>query len=612
MQRKPSVVIKVFKFLWTLINNTRKLILNLLVFGLLAMLIVSLSEQEQQVVIPDNAALIINISGNLVEQKQYQAPIDKITQDDKPSETLVSEVVDAINHAAEDDNIPLLIISADMMLGASIDKLNTIGQSINQFKAMGKKVYAYGSWFSQSSYYLASFADEIIMNPMGAIGLEGFSRYRMYYKDALDKLKVNAHVFKVGTYKSAIEPYIRNNMSDAAKEANQAWLDQLWQQYLTHIRQQRQLTDEQLPFAEEALLTALSNANGDNAKMALQLNWVDSLASKYDIEIRLIDELGKDGDSYPAIGFKSYLKQLQDINPMQQLEQANIGIIVANGQILNGKQPAGTIGGDSTAELIKQVRNDENLKALVLRVNSPGGSAFASEVIRQQLLALQETGKPVVVSMGSMAASGGYWISADADYIIAHPSTITGSIGIFGLLATFEDSLGHIGIQTDGVGTTPLAGFSVTRAFPQSAKQLVQMSIENGYQQFITLVADARNMSTEQVDKIGQGRVWTGQDALKFGLIDELGDLQLAIDKAAELANIKKPRTRLVEKELSAKEKFLNDIFETSIPYIGSLTAPPTNLSKFINNMEQQVEFITKFNDPNGAYVLCQECQLQP
>ncbi|MDB2386663.1 signal peptide peptidase SppA [Shewanella sp.] len=610
MPAKPSVFKRIFLFAWNIVNGTRKVVLNIMFFGLIVAFIVTLSNEEA-VIVDDGSALVLNLSGTVVDQKRYVDPIEAALQnggDNKESEILLSDVINVINNASSDSRISQLVLDLDQLNGTGMSKLQSIGNALETFKASGKPVIAYADWFGQNQYFLASFADSIYLNPQGGVQLEGLARYRQYFKSALDKLKIKAHVFRVGTFKSAIEPYIRDDMSAPAKEANLALLNDLWQSYSTTVSHNRNIEATALALNTEQYLAELNKANGKQSQIALNLNWVDGLKTAEEFRLSMVDAVGKstDGEFFKHIGFKDYLS-VTDKHPLL-LSDNKIGIVVAKGTILNGSQAPGDIGGDSTSELLRQARFDDSIKAVVLRVDSPGGSAFASEQIRQEVLALKAANKPVVVSMGSYAASGGYWISASADYIYATPTTLTGSIGIFGMITTFEDSLASVGVHTDGVGTSDWAGLSVMKGISPQFSAIIQQYIERGYKDFITLVADERKMTLAQVDSIAQGRVWTGNKALELGLVDELGELQDAITHAAKLADIKQYDTQVVEQQLSAEEQLMQEIFSSASVYIPQSIKQTTLVEQLVGEISSVVDTLQAFDDPNGVYLYCDLC----
>jgi len=450
----------------------------------------------------------------------------------------------------------------------------------------------------------------------------------MYFKSALEKLSINQHIFRVGTFKSAVEPFIRDDMSDAAKEANKLWLADLWMQYKEDVAKRRGFGVENFDENIDTLVSKFSAAESSFAKYALNNNWVDQLKSRQEMRTELIDLVGKNkkGDSYSHIGYKNYISAtsspLGDSAELTDVASDKVAIIVAKGTILDGAQKPGTIGGDSTAKLLRKARYNDDVKAVVLRVDSPGGSAYASEIIRQEVELLKKAGKPVIASMGTYAASGGYWISAPADKIYAAPSTITGSIGIFGMMMTFEDSLSKMGIHTDGVGTTDIAGFGPTQELTPGMANLFQLSINKGYQEFIQLVASNRNMTVEEVDAIAQGRVWSGKKAKELGLVDELGNLTDAVVAAAKLAKLDQYDTLLIEKEQSSRNKIVQQLLGKSAGIVSYFTPGEAEitidlvtssvrsapLSQFINMMTNQLGQIEDFNDPQGRYTLCVAC----
>jgi protease-4 len=614
MSDKPNLFMRIISLVWRVINNTRKLFLNLIFFIIIIAILASLGK-DKGVSAPDGAALVINIQGALVEQKQPTNPIDELSKDVygqvQESETLVSDVISAIESAKSDDTIKLLVINSGAMSWGSLAKMQEIGNAITDFKTSDKLVYAVGGGYSQAQYYLASYADKIFMNHQGNVSLDGYSRYRLYHKGLLDKLKINSHIFRVGTYKSALEPYLRNDMSAAAKTANMAWLGDLWSAYVNDVAAQRNLAPEQINLPIDEYLAALNAADGSLAKTALNIGLVDVIDTNINITQALVDVVGqsKNKMSYNKIHLNDYLNYRDNI-PMPYTKDApkNIAIIVAKGTILNGNQPAGTIGGASTSKLLRKARLNDDIKAVILRIDSGGGSAYASEQIRTEVLALQAAGKPVVASMGSVAASGGYWIAASSDKIIAQPTTITGSIGIFGMINTFEDSLETIGVYTDGVGTKELAGVSITRDLPQGFKELMQAHIEHGYREFISLVATSRGMTIEQVDQIAQGRVWSGQKAFEFGLVDQLGDFNDAIEAAAKLAKLESYSTTVIEKTLTPMEQFYRDVFNASVASLGLEAPQPTMIGKVINKLENSLSIFNQFDDPQNAYLYCMEC----
>lgn len=626
---------RIFTVIWRLFTLTRSVVLNFIFIVFFISFIVMLSSDANKITVPEKTALVLNLVGDLVEQKHEVSPMDAFLtnalgeEEDRP-EVLLADLLDVIAQAKNDDRVELLVLQLQGLRSAGLAKLQEVGSALTDFKSSGKKIIALGDQYTQDQYYLASHADDIWINPQGFMLLDGYGRYKMFFKSALDKLAINQHIFRVGTFKSAVEPFIRDDMSPAAKEANQLWLNDLWLQYKQDVAKQRGVGIENFDESITDLVTKFTNADSSFAEYALANNWVDQLKTRAQMREELITLVGenKKGTSYSHIGYKDYLTVITSNKAMMQntgkFVSDKVAVIVAVGTILDGTQKPGTIGGDSTAKLLRKARTNDNVKAVVLRVDSPGGSAFASEIIRQEVELLKAAGKPVIASMGTYAASGGYWISAPADKIYASPSTITGSIGIFGMMMTFEDSLAKLGIHTDGVGTTDISGFGPTQPLTEGMAQLFQLTIDKGYQNFITLVAKNRNMTLEQVDAIAQGRVWSGKKAKELGLVDELGNLTDAIVAAAQLANLETYDTLLIEKEVSERDrlmqKFVGEakgfmLAETNLLSDSDLSSPANVSAKpmtdFISQLQSEITKMNQFNDPQGIYTLCLACSAQ-
>ncbi|EOX9734190.1 TPA: signal peptide peptidase SppA, partial [Escherichia coli] len=557
-------------------------------------------------------ALLLDISGVIVDKPDSSQRFSKLSRQllgassDRLQENSLFDIVNTIRQAKDDRNITGIVMDLKNFAGGDQPSMQYIGKALKEFRDSGKPVYAVGENYSQGQYYLASFANKIWLSPQGVVDLHGFATNGLYYKSLLDKLKVSTHVFRVGTYKSAVEPFIRDDMSPAAREADSRWIGELWQNYLNTVAANRQIPAQQVFPGAQGVLEGLTKTGGDTAKYALENKLVDALASSAEIEKTLTKEFGwsKTDKNYRAISYYDYaLKTPADTGD-------SIGVVFANGAIMDGEETQGNVGGDTTAAQIRDARLDPKVKAIVLRVNSPGGSVTASEVIRAELAAARAAGKPVVVSMGGMAASGGYWISTPANYIVANPSTLTGSIGIFGVITTVENSLDSIGVHTDGVSTSPLADVSITRALPPEAQQMMQLSIENGYKRFITLVADARHSTPEQIDKIAQGHVWTGQDAKANGLVDSLGDFDDAVAKAAELAKVKQWHLEYYVDEPTFFDKVMDNMsgsVRAMLPdaFQAMLPAP---LASVASTVKSESDKLAAFNDPQNRYAFCLTC----
>ncbi|EGQ8064158.1 signal peptide peptidase SppA [Vibrio parahaemolyticus] len=606
----------IFKGIWKSITFIRLALANLIFLLMIAVFYFAFTYTgEGRPVIEKESALVMNLSGPIVEQRRYVNPMDSVAGsllgNEMPRENVLFDIVDTIRYAKDDAKVSGLVLALRDLPETNLTKLRYIAKALNEFKASGKPVYAVGDFYNQSQYYLASYADKVYMAPDGGVLIKGYSAYSMYYKTLLEKLDVSTHVFRVGTYKSAIEPFIRDDMSDAAKESATRWVTQLWSAFVDDVTTNRNINAKVLNPTMEELLTEMKSVDGDLAQLAVKMGLVDELATRQDIRTLFAKEFGSDGkDSYNAISYYDYLAT---IRPDYTLANHDIAVVVASGAIMDGQQPRGTVGGDTVASLLRQARNDEKVKAVVLRVDSPGGSAFASEVIRNEVEALKKAGKPVVVSMSSLAASGGYWISMSADKIVAQPTTLTGSIGIFSVITTFEKGFSKLGINTDGVGTSPFSGDGITTGLSEGASQAFQLGIEHGYKRFISLVGSNRDMTVEEVDKVAQGRVWTGQDALSFGLVDQMGDFDDAVELAAKLANVTDYGIYWVEEPLSPTELFLQEFMNQVKVSLGvdATSLLPKSLQPVAQQFEQDASLLQSFNDPKGQYAFCLNCQVQ-
>ncbi|WP_158969751.1 signal peptide peptidase SppA [Paraglaciecola sp. L3A3] len=608
-----------FVGIWTALNFSRKLFFNLIFIGIIIVIISVASKDGNKITVPQGSALVLKLKGDLVIEKQAIDPFEEfiseaLEQDSENPEVLLQDVLHTLHNAKQDRRIKALVLDLHGLGGAGLDKLEQIAVALDDFKESEKPIYAIGDYYSQNQYYLASHADHLYLNPMGFMLFEGYGRFGTYFKSAIENLKAQTHVFKVGTYKSAVEPYIRDDMSDAAKEANKAWLTAMWQQYKAEVAEARGLDVSNFDENLDTFLEKFEQVDGDFAKYALQYGWVDGLKTREEALQEIVSIVGsnKDNTGFNAISYKNYLQVISNPFPFEPQDVKKVGIIVAKGTILNGTKKPGTIGGDSTAQLLRKARLDDSIKSVVLYVDSPGGSAFASEVIRQEVENLQNSGKPVVAVMSTYAASGGYWISAGADKIIAAPSTITGSIGIFGMFLTFENTLDYLGIHTDGVGTTEFAGMGVTRSLNPKMGQIMQRGIEHGYDKFITLVANNRNMTKEQVDQIAQGRVWIGSTAKEIGLVDELGYLQDGIQAAADFANLTEYDTQYIQRDLSKSELFWRELFQkTAVSLDGAFKSDTSyTLISLVKEITADIEAMVELNDPKGVYAYCLPCEL--
>ncbi|EGR8990419.1 signal peptide peptidase SppA [Vibrio vulnificus] len=606
----------VFKGIWKAITFVRLALTNLIFLLSIALVyFIYFYGHDTQPQVEQPSALVLNLSGPIVEQSLYINPMDSFAGslfgEEIPKENVLFDVVDTIRYAKDDEKITGLVLSLRDMPETNLTKLRYIAKALNEFKASGKPIYAVGAFYNQSQYYLASYADKIYLAPDGGVMLKGYSAFNLYYKTLLEKLDVTTHVFRVGTYKSAIEPFVRDDMSPAAKESATRWLTQLWGAFVDDVANNRQIDPKTLNPSMEEFLSQLKSVNGDLAALSIKLGLVDELATRQQLRAQLAEKFGASGDdSYKAISYYDYRATMRD---NFDVNADDIAIVVASGTIMDGQQPRGTVGGDTVAGLLRQARNDDKVKAVVLRVDSPGGSAFASEVIRNEVQALKDAGKPIVVSMSSLAASGGYWISMSADKIIAQPTTLTGSIGIFSVITTFEKGFNKLGIYTDGVGTSPFSGEGISTGLSKGASQAFQMGIEHGYQRFISLVGNNRDLSLDAVDKVAQGRVWTGYDALQHGLVDQIGDFDDAVAEAAKMAQLENYNLYWVEEPLSPTEQFIQEFMKQVKITMGVdiQSILPPGLQPVAQQMEQHASLLQNFNDPKGYYAFCLNCEVQ-
>ncbi|MGQ6471760.1 signal peptide peptidase SppA [Serratia sp. IR-2025] len=609
-----QIIASIFRWTWRLLNFIRELILNLfLVLLILVGVGIYLSFQSSSTsTAPARGALLVDLSGVVVDQPSVNNRVRQWGREllgassSRLQENSLFDVVDSIRKAKDDKNITGMVLQLNDFAGADQPSLRYIGKALREFRDSGKPIFAIGDSYNQTQYYLASYANKVYLSPQGAVDLHGFATNNLYYKSLLDMLKVTTNIFRVGTYKSAVEPLIRDDMSPAAREADSRWIGGLWQNYLETVAANRQLTPQQLFPGAAGVLSGLQAAGGDTARYALDNKLVDELASRTAIENQLVKTFGwdKQANDFNAIS-------IYDYQPKPDANQGGkIAVVFANGAIMDGPQTPGNVGGDTTAAELRQARLDPAVKAVVFRVNSPGGSVSASEVIRSELAAVRAAGKPVVVSMGGMAASGGYWVSTPADYIIASPSTLTGSIGIFGIINTYEKTLDTLGVHTDGVATSPLADIAVTKALPQEFSQMMQLNIENGYKNFLDLVAKSRKMTPQQVDQIAQGHVWLGSDAKANGLVDQLGDFDDAVKKAAELAKLQQWQLDWFVDTPSLSDMVLSQ-FGVSIHAMlpAAIQAMlPAPLASVANAVKEQPGLFNNLNDPQNRYAICLTC----
>src|SRR5271156_3466462 len=600
-----------FALVWRMLEGVRKvlhLILLLVIFGfLLAALPASVPT------VPKSAALLIAPEGELVEQLSSD-PLRRAfgqASGGPAPETLLRDVIDAIGSAKSDSRIKLIVLDLGALNSSGLSKLQEIGAALREFRATGKRVVVAADSLDQTQYYLAAQAGEVYLDPMGLVYLDGFSYYRMFLKDAIDKLGVDVNIFRAGTFKSYTDQFSRSDMAASERDESSVWLEALWNAYQQDVTRARSLPAGALNEFIMEEPASLAAVNGDAAKLALQRGLVTALKSRRQMADELQVLVGEDEDthSFNSIGMSQYLASIRSKHVLKSKSDSKVGIVVASGEILDGHQPPGTIGGESTAELLRQARYDNAVKAVVLRVDSPGGSMFASEQILREVQTLRKAGKPVVVSMSTYAASGGYYISAAANQIFASPTTLTGSIGVFSVVPTFQRTLEKLGVKVDGLGTTPLAGdMREDRALTPATRQILQTSVEHAYAEFLHRVGDGRKKSVEDVDKIAQGRVWAGVDAQRIGLGDHLGGLKDAIDAAAKLAELGTDYDiDYIEPQLSLREELLMQLRSETlhIAQVAGFIPPRGDLERVLDPVLEQARAIAKLNDPRGLYAYC-------
>lgn len=587
------------------ITRLRNFVVNTIFLLLLIALTVGLLANCQSVTVPQDSALLVNPKGIIVESATLPDPFGGfLSAGQRVAQVELGALLRAIEEAATDADIRMIVLDLDELAWAAPTHAQRVGQALQKFRDAGKRVVSYGHFYNQAQYHIASFADALYMHPMGQVVLEGFGGFGFYFSELLQNFDVNVHVYRVGEYKSAVEPLLRNDMSEEARMADEALYQNVWQHLLADIAANRLIETAEVQAYADHLGEKLAATQGDMARAALETHLVDELLTSDQANVRVAEEVGyKDSNRMElnAIGFESYLLARNLSEPSLGLARNKIAVVVAQGMIVSSGRGDDIVAADETIDLIRRARQDASVKALVLRVDSPGGSQLASELIRQELELLQVAGKPVVASFGASAASGGYWIAATADQIVAEPATITGSIGIFSVLATFENTLSRYGVYTDGVGTTAITGDSVFTGVSDAMAQILQARVENGYEQFLNLVARGRDMTLEDVEKVAEGRVWTGEVAQELGLVDQLGGMQTAIDTAAALAGLDKWDTIRLRRPIDPREALLAELFAPQSQQGGINLNLPAQLAGTLAQLQ-------RFDDPRHVYALCESC----
>ena len=611
---------RVLKLCWKALCFIRDLVMNVVFLGfvLLLMAIISFSSGGKKfTTLTEEGGLLLNLDGYLADNRddtlRWQDALSELNGEYVPRKISTFDVVSAIEYAQQDPQIKGLVLDLNHFEGADLPALDFIGATINRFKESGKPVIAYADNYTQGQYYLASFANEIYLNTIGSVDIHGLSQENLYFKEMLDKLAVTPHIFRVGTYKSAVEPFMRNDMSVEAKTNMQRWLNLMWNHYTSMVSENRHIKSSDLLPAAKQYLAELKTLKGDSTRYAQKRGLVTHLTTRFDLEKKLTALFGKNADGEAnLVAFDDYLTQFPDRLTPQDNSPNKIAVVNVEGTIIDGESDEENVGGDTIARLLRKAYDDKAVKAVILRVNSPGGSAFASEIIRQEAENLQKIGKPVIVSMGAMAASGGYWISSTSDYIIADANTITGSIGIFAMFPTFENSIKKIGMNADGVSTTELANTSTFSPLAKPVQDIYQTEIEHGYDRFLEIVSKGRQISKTQVDKLAQGQVWLGSDAFQNGLVDEIGSFNEAINKAEQLVNQRQEKAMesfsvewLIDDDSNSFVKtLLHDTKKTTQRAFASWIGIPAPIQK----LQKELNVLTKFNDPKGQYLYCLNC----
>ena len=591
------------KLLWSIISYIPTFFIRALTVSIIFIFILSFFSKVSDDV-EEGTALFIPMNGVLVEQAQEVSSFESFIGGSRRSEIELKNIINIIKAASNDKKINTIVISLSNFLGGYPADIFYLSEALNNFKKVdGNKIIAIADQYSQASYIIASFADEIILHPSGGVMLTGWSSKRVFVSDFLDKLDVKVLEFSKGEYKSATEVFTRSSMSNESKESNSKLFRVIWEFTSKSIEKNRNLKNG---FIENYIQNALIQNYNDTsmAELALKKGLVDKLMTRVEVEKYLADQFPDEKNDWKFIDYRNYKQNSPEKN------KNIIGVVSIAGTILDGSQPRGSAGGENISAMIKKARNEKNLKALVLRVNTPGGSAFASEIIREQVLAIKDRGIPIVVSMGGLAASGGYWISANSDYIFAHESSITGSIGVAAILFDAQETIKKLGLNEDGVSNSPFAGSLNSGVLLSSPSEevidLIQGNVDRLYNDFIEIVSNGRGISIEEANLIAKGRVWSGIDALDVGLIDQIGSFDDAIDKAKDLAAIK-------NYYLKEYDKTKNNI---------SLIIEFLNLFSFKNDLEMRDnlyvnlknEFISIFkwsknlNDRNQLYYICDEC----
>jgi protease-4 len=616
MSFKPFTAIRRgFGMFWRALDATRRTFFNLVFLVIVVVLLFAIFGGGAKP-LSDKTALVLELKGEMVEQHSAtvrETLMSGIGAGETRRTVQLRDVLNVLDQASKDSNISTVLLILDEFDVSGMANLHEMGAAIDRVRARGKKVIAWGGSYDQKNYLIASHANEVYVHPMGMVMLEGFGRHRNYYRDALDKLGVTVNLIKVGTFKSFAEPYIGNGPSPAAAEADAFLYNALWANYTAEVEKFRKLPAGAINQGIDKLPETMAAANGNAAQVALNAKLVDGIKTRDEVRDMLIKQGVRDPaiKSFRQVSFNDYLARY----PQKMFGNA-VGVIVAEGSISDGMAGPGSIGGLSTANLIRRAREDDQIKSLVLRIDSPGGSAYGSELIRRELELTRAAGKPVVVSMGGVAASGGYWISMASDEVIADPSTVTGSIGVFTILPTAEKVADKLGIHSAGTTTTWLAdSYDPLRPLDPRFAQLIQSSVNHIYGDFTAKAAAARKMPVASIDAVAQGRVWTGAQAKERGLVDRLGSYNDALASAASRAKLGKDfRVAYIERQGNPFERLLQSFGVSAATAIniqvklGVLDGLPTGAAAVVAN---DMAFLSNMADRKKPFAAVTHCMCE-
>lgn len=564
MPERPGLLRRFLLGVWRLLDFSRRLVLNILFLAIVTALLIVWFSSDAPPRLDADTALVLNLQGDLVEEYTIgprEAAVAEALGEQR-FETRLRDIVAALDHAARDPQITRAVVVLDEMGRGGQASLREVATALEKFKAAGKPVIAWGERYSQAQYYVAAHADEVYLHPGGTIAVHGMGGTKTYYRNLLDKLGVRINAFQAGRFKSFAEPFTRTGPTPEAREADAYLLNGLWSLWTNDVESARKLKPGTINAVIEDLPQRLAAVEGDVARLAESEKLVDGLRTRDEFREALLaagaPRSRDDEETFRQISLYAYLRYVRP-----SVTGDAVGVIVAQGEIVGGDARQGRVGSTSTAELIQRARQDDRIKAVVMRIDSPGGLVQPSDLIREQLDLTRAAGKPVVVSMGDVAASGGYWIAMGGDEVLADAATITGSIGVFGMVPTFEGAADKLGITTDSVATTWLGtATDLSKPLDKRLEQVITQIVGSHYRQFIGLVAERRNSTPEQINEVAQGRVWTGAQAKERGLVDRLGGVDDAVKSAAARASLgERYRIEYIEHEPRGINRYLSLLF---------------------------------------------------